>query len=132
MLVSGAGVQSRPLSFQGKNLQDRVAEVVDVPDGLANSGRQENEFRGRQAGADNLPRAIAMNVLTLQLAKLRTLHIHIHPEIMQQPWPPQSQKGFWDLLPGKHPPKFLFLKRNPCTLCAHPHKIWLANVGEFL
>ena len=50
--------------FQGKNLQDRAAEVVDVADGLANSGRQEDEVRGRQAGADNLPRAIAMNVFT--------------------------------------------------------------------
>ena len=32
---------------------------------------------------------------------------------MQQPWPPQSKKGFWDLSPGKNPPKFLFLKPNP-------------------
>jgi hypothetical protein len=65
------------LGFQGKNLQDRAAEVVDVADGLANSGRQEDEVRGRQAGADNLPRAIAMNVLTLHLSKLRTSHIQI-------------------------------------------------------
>ena len=34
-------------------------------------------------------------------------------EIMQQPWPAQSKKGFWDLLPGKNPQKFLFLKPNP-------------------
>jgi len=34
-------------------------------------------------------------------------------EIMRQPWPAQSKKGFWDLLPGKNPPKFLFLKPNP-------------------
>ena len=25
----------------------------------------------------------------------------------------KSKKGFWDLLPGKNPPKFLFLKPNP-------------------
>ena len=69
ILVSGAGVQSRTLGFQGKNLQDRAAEVVDVADGSANSGRQENEVRGRQAGADNVPRAIAMNVLTLLILR---------------------------------------------------------------
>jgi len=34
-------------------------------------------------------------------------------EIMRQPWPEQSKKGFWDLLPGKNPQKFLFLKPNP-------------------
>lgn len=34
-------------------------------------------------------------------------------EIMRQTWPPQSKKGFWDLLPGENPPKFLFLKPNP-------------------
>jgi hypothetical protein len=34
-------------------------------------------------------------------------------EIMQQPWPAQSKKGFWDLLPGKNPQKFLFLEPNP-------------------
>ena len=83
ILVSGAGVQSRTLGFQGKNLQDSVAEVVDVADGLANSGRQEDEVRGRQAGADNLPRAIAMNVLTLHLSKLRTSHIQIISELWQ-------------------------------------------------
>jgi hypothetical protein len=33
--------------------------------------------------------------------------------IMRQPWLPQSKKGFWDLLPGKNPQKFLFLKPNP-------------------
>ena len=54
ILLSGAGVQPRTLGLQGKNLQDRAAEVVDVADGLANSGRQEDEVRGRQAGADNL------------------------------------------------------------------------------
>lgn len=32
---------------------------------------------------------------------------------MRQPWPPQSRNGFWDLLPGKDPQKFLFLKPNP-------------------
>jgi hypothetical protein len=32
---------------------------------------------------------------------------------MWQPWPPPSKKGFWDLLPGKNPPKSLFLKPNP-------------------
>jgi hypothetical protein len=32
---------------------------------------------------------------------------------MRQAWPPQSKKGFWDLLPEKNPPKFLFLKPNP-------------------
>ena len=77
ILVSGAGVQSRTLGFQGKNLQDRAVEVVDVADGLANSGRQEDEVRGRQAGADNLPREIAMNILALHLSKLRTSHIQI-------------------------------------------------------
>jgi hypothetical protein len=34
-------------------------------------------------------------------------------EIMQQPWPAPSKKGFWDLSPGKNPPKFLSLKPNP-------------------
>jgi len=34
-------------------------------------------------------------------------------EIMRQLWPAQSKKGFWDLLPGKNPQKFLFLKPNP-------------------
>ena len=32
---------------------------------------------------------------------------------MQHPWPPQSKKGFGDLLPKKNPPKFLFLKPTP-------------------
>jgi hypothetical protein len=32
---------------------------------------------------------------------------------MQQPWPPQSPKGFWDPLPWENPPKFLVLKPNP-------------------
>jgi hypothetical protein len=32
---------------------------------------------------------------------------------MQQPLQLQSKKGFWDLLPGKNPPKFQFLKPNP-------------------
>lgn len=77
MLVSGPGVQSQTLGFQGKNLQDRATEVVAVADGMANSGRQEDKVQGRQAGADNLPRAIAMNVLTLHLSKLRTSHIQI-------------------------------------------------------
>jgi hypothetical protein len=27
-------------------------------------------------------------------------------EFMQQPWQPQSKKGFWDVLPGKNLPKF--------------------------
>jgi hypothetical protein len=35
------------------------------------------------------------------------------PEIMQQPWPPHPQKGFWDVLLGKNLPEFLFLKPNP-------------------
>ena len=65
------------MGFQGKNLQDRAAEVVDVAEGMANSGRQEDEVRGRQAGTDNLPRAIAVNVLTPHLSKLRTSHIQI-------------------------------------------------------
>ena len=58
MLVSGSGVQSRTLGFQGKNIQDRAAEVVDVADGMANSERREDGVRGRQAGADNLPRQL--------------------------------------------------------------------------
>jgi hypothetical protein len=32
---------------------------------------------------------------------------------MWKPWRPQSRNGFWDLLPGKNPRKFLFLKPNP-------------------
>jgi len=32
---------------------------------------------------------------------------------MRPPWPPQFKKGFWGLLPGKNPSKFLFLKLNP-------------------
>ena len=34
-------------------------------------------------------------------------HTCILAEIMRQPWPAQSKKGFWDLLPGKNPPKFV-------------------------
>jgi hypothetical protein len=30
-------------------------------------------------------------------------------ETVQQPWPLQSKKGFWDLFPGKNPPRFLSL-----------------------
>jgi hypothetical protein len=31
---------------------------------------------------------------------------------MQQPWPPQSRKGFWEILPRIYFTKFLFLKKN--------------------
>ena len=31
---------------------------------------------------------------------------------MQQPWPPESRKGFWGVLPGKNFSNFLFLKLN--------------------
>jgi hypothetical protein len=31
-------------------------------------------------------------------------------EIMHQPWPAQSKKGFWDLLPGKNPGALSLLK----------------------
>jgi hypothetical protein len=34
-------------------------------------------------------------------------------EIMRQLWPPQLKNSFWTSLPGKNPPKFLFLKPNP-------------------
>jgi hypothetical protein len=98
-LVSGAGVQSRTLGFQGKNLQERPAEVVDAADGLANSGRQEEGVRGRQAGADNLPRATLMNVLTLRLSKLRTSHIQMDiARYYTVAWATGIQKRFW---PGK-------------------------------
>jgi hypothetical protein len=29
---------------------------------------------------------------------------------MRQTWPPQSKKGFWDLLPGKNPAKVSVLE----------------------
>ena len=68
------GRESNPgfLGFQGKNLQDSAAAAVNPADGLANSGRREDEVWGGQAGADNLRRANAMKVLTLHLSKLRT------------------------------------------------------------
>jgi len=40
-------------------------------------------------------------------------HALLSFEIMPQPWPLRSKNGFWDLLPGENPRRFLFLEPNP-------------------
>jgi hypothetical protein len=49
----------------------------------------------------------------LRVFKIQSMFNNLSAEIMQQLWPPQSRKDFWEILPGKNSPKSLFLKPNP-------------------
>jgi hypothetical protein len=126
-LVSGAGVQSRTLGFQGKNLQERPAEVVDAADGLANSGRQENEVRGRQAGADNLPRAIAINVLNLPSIEVKNFALDIYSPRLYSSLGPLNPKRFLRPLARRKFPKASLLEAES-TLRRHGSKNFAEKV----